>query len=438
MVRPLHGVVGVHRRRSLDAGSPHRDVRVRSSGGSALLHVLVVGFGLAWSAGTARADDASTKVEVTGDKAADREIGLLPLIGGDTDNGFGAGAIGSIAMFDRAHSPYRWKIEYGAFYATKGKVFDPSFEDAFAQLTFPQLLNRKLRVEIRPSFTKETALRYFGVGNYAPDPKVIDPQRDFYTRVHPALAIQTLWVLRRPWYYLIGASYTWNQIRFDPESTLARDTRISDPDLERSHGVLKLDTGVVYDTRDNELSPSRGQFHQVKLRVSPRIGDELPYAYQQINVTARFYVTIEPRWLILAFRSVFDLQLGNVPIYELSRYEDTSAIGGGLGVRGVPAYRFYGKVKAFGNAELRSETFRFSAHDKPFILGFAAFFDAGRLWSDVERYDRNMDGVGLDLHYGIGGGIRLQQGRSFLVRADVAWSPDARPIGAYLQANHAF
>jgi hemolysin activation/secretion protein len=221
-------------------------------------------------------------------------------------------------------------------------------------------------------------------------------------------------------------------------NTLARDTRLSDPNLEASHGVLRLETGVVYDSRDNELSQSRGQLHRLKLRVSPRIGDAMPYGYQQINVTTRFYLTVVPRYMILAFRSVFDLQLGDVPVYELARYEDTSAIGGGGGVRGVPAYRFYGKVKAFGNVELRSETFKFSAYGKPIILGFAAFFDAGRLWSDLTQDQPQMDGVGLGLHFGLGGGIRLQQGRSFLVRADVAWSPDARPVGAYLQANHTF
>jgi hypothetical protein len=32
----------------------------------------------------------------------------------------------------------------------------------------------------------------------------------------------------------------------------------------------------------------------------------------------------------------------------------------------------------------------------------------------------------------------LQQGRAFLVRADLAWSPDAQPIAGYVLADHIF
>jgi hemolysin activation/secretion protein len=130
--------------------------------------------------------------------------------------------------------------------------------------------------------------------------------------------------------------------------------------------------------------------------------------------------------------------LGDVPFYELSRYEDTSAIGGSLGVRGVPGYSFYGKVKAFGNVELRTAITNFSALDRKFKFGVATFFDAGRIWSDLRNSRPDLDGTGLGLHYGIGAGIRLQQGRAFLVRADLAWSPDASPIAGYVLADHIF
>lgn len=402
------------------------DVRVRSPHGRLLVSCLVLA-----ATSTARAEGVDNPPP-----HEDREVGLLPLIGGDTDNGFGGGAIGSVAGFGTHHVLYRWRVEFGAFYATKGSVLDPSYEDAYAQITLPELIDDRLRLELRPSFTKDTSLRFYGVGNYAPDRALLDPKRDTYERLHPQLMALALWRLSPAWRWLVGAGYTYNQLHFDPQSTLALES--TDPNLGRSHSVARVETGVVYDTRDEELAPTSGQYHQLKFRESPRLGDAVPYAYQQINATARFYTTLIPRRLILAVRGVFDLQVGDVPVYELSRYEDTSAIGGGLGVRGVPAYRFYGKVKAFGNVELRTEATRFSAFDRRFILGFAAFFDAGRLWSDIRRSDPMMDGTGLGLHYGIGGGVRIQQGRQFLVRADIAWSPDARPIGAYLLANHAF
>ncbi|MDQ3368816.1 MAG: BamA/TamA family outer membrane protein [Myxococcota bacterium] len=368
----------------------------------------------------------------------DLEIGLVPLVGGDTDHGFGAGALGTIAMFDRDHHPYRWKVEFGGFYAVKDSLTSPSFVDAYARLIYPQLLNRRLRLEVRPSFTSETVLRYYGIGNRSDRPQDDDRQRDTYERLHPSLGVTTLWQVGHDLALLFGARYTYNRIAFDPASTLAEDPIWSSHDLRAPHSVVVIEGGVVFDSRDNELAPTTGQHHMVKLRVSPRAGDVLPYGYQQINATARVYHTIVPRYLVLAVRAVFDLQLGDVPFYEMSRYEEASAIGGGNGVRGVPSHRFYGRVKAFGNVELRSDVSRFRWRKSRYIFGVTGFYDVGRLWTDIEEARPDLDGTGLGLHHGVGGGLRLQKGRSFLLRADVAWSPDAQPVGVYVKANHAF
>ncbi len=419
------------------------DVRARTpSGRWRLTSVAIVGFA---TADRAHADQASPEpangfatAQLDAPSDHEREIGLAPLLGGDTDHGFGGGALGSVAIFDRDQTLYRWKVEFGAFYAVKSSFTNPSFLDAFALITFPQLLRTRLRLELRPSFTKDTALGYYGIGNRPAQPEKADLARDTYERLHPSLAVTTLWRGRHDLSLLIGGRYTYNRIAFDPASTLAQDMMKVSHDLEAPHSVVTIETGLVYDSRDDELSPTSGQDHAVKLRVSPQLGSELPYGYQQVNATVRVYHTIVPRYLVLAVRAVFDVQLGDVPFYEMSRFEDTSAIGGSQGVRGVPAYHFYGRVKAFGNVELRSQVTRFKWLGSKFILGFAGFFDAGRLWSDVEKSRPDLDGTGLGLHYGAGGGIRLQKGRSFLLRADVAWSPDAQPIGVYVLANHPF
>jgi outer membrane translocation and assembly module TamA len=139
----------------------------------------------------------------------------------------------------------------------------------------------------------------------------------------------------------------------------------------------------------------------------------------------------------VATRAVFDVLMGHVPFYELSRFEETSALGGLKGVRGVPAQRYYGKVKLFGNLELRARVTEFSLLNKRYVLGMVAFLDGGRLWSDFTP-ERALDGSGLGLKYGTGAGIRLQEGKTFVIRADLAWSPDARPVGGYLAAGQIF
>jgi hypothetical protein len=42
------------------------------------------------------------------------------------------------------------------------------------------------------------------------------------------------------------------------------------------------------------------------------------------------------------------------------------------------------------------------------------------------------------LEYGTGFGLRIRQGKAFVVRGDVAWSPDDRPIAGYFTAGHTF
>ena len=361
----------------------------------------------------------------------DTEVGVLPLAGGDTDNGFGLGAIGSYAKFDGHSRPYAWELKFSAFAATKSSPLDPSFEDAAVDLIVPQALDGRLRLEIRPSFTRETALHFYGVGNDIHQASQPDPDRDFYTRLHPQLAISTQWRLNENWSVLADTQYLYNQISYAENSTLAMQYTAIDPHARDSHSVLRLETGVVYDTRDNELAPNEGVFHAFKARVSPHMGDPFPYQYEQLDLQLRWYHKVSPR-NVIALRAVGDVLIGDVPFYELARYEDTSAIGGGTGIRGVPAFTYYGKNKVFGNAELRTHVTNFKLWDKPFKFGVASFVDAGRLWSD------GMDGKGLGIHWGVGGGIRLQQGRAFLVRADLAWSPDAQPVGGYVMADHMF
>ena len=367
-----------------------------------------------------------------GEKTTETETGLLPLVGGDTDNGFGAGAIGSVASFDGTTLPYRWQLQFATFDAAKNDPTNPSYEDAFVNLILPKLLDGRLRLEIRPSFTRETALRFYGFGNAITVPQSSGVMRDFYTRLHPQLQVMTRWQLGEGWSVLAGSQYLYNRVSYAADSTLAMQIPSVAP-----HSVLRAQTGLAYDTRDNEVSPRSGTYDTFELRISPKMGSAFPYAYEQYDLALRAYIPLSDR-NVLAARVVGDELVGGVPFYELSRYDDTSAIGGSNGVRGVPAYTFYGKVKLFGNLELRTHVTRFSVWGRKMQLGVATCFDAGRLWGARDESRPDLDGTGLGLHWGAGGGIRLQQGRAFLVRGDVAWSPDARPVGGYLLADHIF
>ena len=80
-----------------------------------------------------------------------------------------------------------------------------------------------------------------------------------------------------------------------------------------------------------------------------------------------------------------------------------------------------------------------SAEDRSWVgvivqAGIKSFVD----WYADEARHPELDGTGLGLKYGVGGGLRVASGQTFVLRVDVAWSPDANPISGYLLAGHIF
>jgi len=398
---------------------------------------------LALGSAGAQADDAPTEPKT--------EVGAVPLLGGDSDIGFGGGELSSITRLAPGYVPYRWRVESGALITFKGSAGDGlrvPYQDYYVRLTVPDLVPRALRLEVRPSYTKESTQLYYGIGNNSPAPDA-GPQgqseADYfqYGRLHPTLQVRVQLMLGHALFFLVGESITYNRIDVHPGSQLDRDLGSPSKALRpffrplAPHFVNFFEYALLLDTRDDETNPTTGIYHQLKLRLSPGGTANFPYRYGQLDAIARFYTTPIRRWLGVDLRIVGDGQFGHPPFYELARYEDTFAIGGVNGVRGVPAQRYYGKVKLFGNLEARSELVDFKLFKSEYTLGAAIFFDAGRLWSGWTA-DSSLDGAGVGLKYGVGFGLRVQQGKAFVVRGDVAWSPDARPIAGYFTAGHTF
>jgi len=374
------------------------------------------------------------------------ELNLIPLIGGDSDVGVGFGELSNLAGIAPGVKPFRWALESGAFISFKpraGGVVVP-YQDYFLAFHLPNLGVHGLRLDLRAAFTDESTIKFYGIGNASPTPAAAIAIEDTeYQRIHPTFAIQGRVPLFAGLFLNLGSIYTHNWLTVRPTSVLGRYAE-DGPSEGRAfvgsfanHGVELLEGGLQYDTRDNEVDTRSGQFIAAQLRVSPRYGTALPYAYERVTLTARTYIPVTSG-LTLAARVVGDALFGDVPFYALARYEETPAIGGVNAIRGVPAGRYYGRAKLFGNLEARADLFGFHIRGKAMKLGVAAFLDAGRTWTELVRRHPELDGTGLGLKYGIGGGLRLQQGTTFVVRADLAYSPDASPVGAYFTAGQIF
>jgi hypothetical protein len=375
------------------------------------------------------------------------EFNMVPVAGGSTDIGIGGGYFAALTRNQKGYLPYVWNLESEGFisFGTKDGGFAIPYTDVSAKLTVIRLLGSPLQLEVRPSFTDELSLYYYGMGNASSAAPPVGRTTDYfeYARVHPEFLTDLRFKIADHLAGRVGFRYveTWFDIPADTK--LADDIQRASPEVKSligptgNTGEALFRYGVQFDDRDNEVSPHKGTFDEVALNFSPGGTTELPFRYGEASVNLRGYVPLYEKRVVLAMRVVGDLLFGDVPFFELSRAVDTYALGGQNGVRGIPAQRYYGKVKVFGNLEVRAKLFDFKAFGKPLTIGSAIFFDGGRVWADTTPHPE-LDGTSFGLKYGVGGGLRLMSGAAFVLRADIAWSPDATPIGGYVAAGEIF
>jgi len=381
------------------------------------------------------------------DEAPHTEFNIVPVVGGSTDLGFGGGFFAGLARNQKYYDPFLWNIDSSGLVTFKyndATGLTVPYQDVYVRLSVPRLFDAPLRLEVRPSYTWET-LYYYGLGNASSSRAPPGKSSDYftYTRGHPQFDVDVRFRIADHFAGRVGFRYIQNFVRAPTGSKLVEDQRSESPEIRRLIGplgdnaVVLAKYGVQWDTRDNEISSHRGSFDTIDLKLSPGPTAMFPYRYGEATLNLRGFVPLYEKQVTLAVRAVADWMFGNVPFYELERFDDTAAIGGTNGVRGVPAGRYYGKIKTFGNVEVRSELFKFRALGKSVGFALVPFFDAGRLWTE-ERSHPELDGTGVGLKYGTGAGIHLQSGSSFVIRADLAWSPDATPISGYFSAGQIF
>ena len=379
------------------------------------------------------------------ERAPRTELNFIPVVGGDSDVGVGVGGAGDLARLRPGYPPFAWRLEGAGVITFKaqegsGRLEIP-FQDYYLLLAIPRLgAQGRLRLEVRPSFTDEASQRFYGLGNASPPPPAELPRADSrYARRHAHLAVAARWALSDRLYLRPQIDLGHSAVTARPSSLLARQREEAVPEVRRLlDGPLEMTTAALearleYDGRDSEIVTRTGSYHHLGVRYLPPLAGG--YHFAQLNVTLRHYRSAGA-WTFCA-RAVGDAIFGDAPFYELTRIDESSVVGGGKGIRGVPGQRYYGKAKVFANLEARTELWRFSIGRKPFALSPALFADGGRVWADYGGHS-GLDGTGLGLKYGLGGGLRLQQGTTFVVRADVAWSPDAEPVGAYFNAGQLF
>jgi len=380
--------------------------------------------------------------------------GGLPAVNFSTDEGLGGGLIGTVYHYDGETAPYRTAISFLTFVTTRNIHYHRVDVDALG------LANGKLRMDTRTEFNATRTVNFCGFGmDVDCDPAVAEAaadseglegvaREDFVRQFYLARVIRP-----RGW---VNARIRLNEdddrkvelmAGWRAELLLPGDFGEPGPYPgslyaeifpQGEQGLLSiLQTGVMYDSRDNEPAPRKGAWLETSLRSGTRVWGSR-WEHVGFNGIARGYVPIIGEGkLTLASRGIVDLLVGDAPIFELGRTGGSKPVdflGGEEAGRGIRASRFLGKVKVLGQPELRWAFVEFEA-GPTWELTLVGFVDVGWVATDLA----SLDELGRAPMVGEGGGLRFAINQNFIVRADVGVSAveDYEP-GVYLNINHLF
>lgn len=365
------------------------------------------------------------------------EVGALPALNFDSDEGFGYGALAELYHYgDGTRAPYVWTLQPTIFLTTEGRRDFTLFLDA------PHVLPRGWRLDAFLGSEKQIATPYYGMGNEAEYDAALEaeggPDPRFYrfgrTRRSATLNLQRS-LGGTPLRALLGGGLVRTILDPVPEDegvTLYAQEVASAGHADWSNYVRG---GLVWDTRDRQTGPRSGTWTELLVQwADPRFGSD--ESFTRWTFAHRRYSPLAER-VVFASRVLVQQVSRDAPLHELylvqTSFEQQEGLGGAKTVRGVLKNRFVGRGMLVWNSELRWRALDFDLVGRPFHLVLSAFLDQGRVWAGDIRLDELLD----DLHRGFGGGVRVGMGENFVVALDVGTSEETG-LPMYLGLGYLF
>jgi len=353
------------------------------------------------------------------------EVGGLPALNFDADEGIGYGALVELYQYGEGGLlPYVWSLRPTVFLTSEGRRDFTMFFDA------PHLLASGWRLDAYLGSEEQIATPYYGIGNATAYDDVLDDDDGpdpFYYRFGRTRRSATFNLQRdlaeTPLRWLIGAGLVRTSVLPVPENdgTTLYETVVSSTGHTAWSNYVR--TGLVWDSRDRETGPRSGVWTELLIqRVDESFGADADYT--RWTFTDRRYFSLGEH-VVLAHRYLLQGVGTGAPEHDLfqvqTSFKQQEGLGGAKTVRGVLKNRFAGRGMLVWNAELRWRAADFLLLGRSFHVVLSAFLDQGRVWDGNVRFDELV----TDLHRGFGGGVRFGMGENFIVALDMGRSEEA-------------
>jgi len=183
-----------------------------------------------------------------------------------------------------------------------------------------------------------------------------------------------------------------------------------------SANSAELRLGAVWDTRDEEATPSRGMYLEGMWSTS--FGD---LRYDRYLISARGFIPLDEfkSW-VLGLRQTTELATGSVPFYvsyeRLTTWYLEDGFGGDRSLRLQPQGRYVAPNRWVASVDLRHKIYDIPWPTNPVRLWALAFADLGRLWNTGEKP------TVTNPHWSAGVGSRLQVSKGTVFGVDIGSS----------------
>lgn len=365
----------------------------------------------------------------------------MPNIGFTTDSGVTLGAYGDLFYYgDGSTFPnFLHHAGFSVAYATKGSWF------AHAYFESPSLI-KGLRVNATVTYRDAMLNPFFGYNGIAsPFDPALDLNKDTRTAWYTnhrrffrftaasmgKIAGPVRWMGGLVFRHVMVGDFTSD--RYDSGRSLYtayRDLNLIRPDEGTGGTSLELKAGLLADSRDVELSPTKGIYAELYVVANADLR-QWKYNYGQLVAHFRQYLTLVPGRLIFAWHAGLQHQLwGEMPFYNLNEianifypYEEMDGLGSRTTVRGIRYNRVAAAGYAWANTEFRITPFKFNLFKQHFDLVLNPFMDLCaitrpyRLAEQMATPYYQEEKLPVMVAFGLGG--KLQMNTNFILSVDV-------------------
>ena len=360
-------------------------------------------------------------------------FGPLPVVGFDSDLGFQYGLCCDIFNYgDGSNYPqYNYKINVEASTYTKGSSILRTYGD------FKTLIpDGKLFFDV--TYFNAPKFGFYGYNGFAQkfDPDEAKAGYNFMSRnqfralvsVRKTI-VDNLSAAAGLAYYNISTSRL-KLKDYEGQPTLYdkyRDEQLIRNDEKDGGNVTQLRAGLVYDSRNHDSDPTRGENIELSLVYSPDLIDGNGYSNLGLHLSMSQFLPVFTERLTFAYRALVQANLsGEIPYYFTNNINSmffrkmyTEGVGGNASVRGLNRNGVLGNGFLILNVEMRWRIYDFKFINQNWQIATNPFFDAGKILQpyrlDEQKAANLYSGDEMAPHYTAGLGIKLVMNHNMIV-----------------------